>query len=126
MTLDPERVKEVFTTCLFADGEDHADRILAEGVVNTVGFHPRRIAEHKDEIEAMLKELPDEFWLSGGGGWTFLNACNDRHGNQWTGEHLRMEQLFQLGMAIGKVKSLMPRDMWSALPGGVPYYVIEA
>jgi len=68
--------------------------------------------------------LPEQFKGSAGGGWSFLNACDDKHGNQWTDLHLRMEQLFQLGIGIGKVKCLMPRAMWSALPGGMPYYAV--
>ena len=59
-----------------------------------------------------------------GGGWSFLQACVDKNGNHW-GEHSNMEELFCLGIAIGKVESLLPRDMWKVLPGGVPYYVIH-
>jgi len=36
-----------------------------------------------------------------------------------------MEKLFLLGLAIEKVKCLMPREVWPALPGGMPYYVIN-
>jgi hypothetical protein len=79
---------------------------------------------HK-KIETMLDELPDEFKKTGGGGMSFLNACNDKHGNQWTDLHQRMEQLFQLDIGIGKVKCLMPREMWGILPDGMPYYVVN-
>ena len=122
--LDPERVSAIFTDCLFRDGEDTSNHIKAEGIVRNVGFHPERLQNHKAEIEAMLDELPDEFKKSGGGGWSFLNACNDKHGNQWTGLHQRMEQLFQLGIGISKVQYQMPREMWSVLPGGMPYLVV--
>lgn len=124
VVLDPERVKAIFLDCLFKDGEDTSNHVKAEGIVRHVGFHPERLNSHKEEIETLLDELPDEFKKSGGGGWSFLNACNDKHGNQWTGLRLQMEQLFQLGIGIGKVKSLLPREMWSALPGNMPYYVI--
>ena len=121
--LDPERVNAIFMDCLFRDGEDTSKHIKAEGIVS-VEFHPERLQSHKAEIEAMLDELPDEFKKSGGGGWSFLNACNDKHGNQWTGLHQRMEQLFQLGVGINKVQYQMPREMWSVLPGGMPYLVV--
>ncbi len=124
--LDPEVVNAVFMDCLFRDGEDTSKHVVAEGVTRNVGFHPERLKSHKAEIEAILAELSPEFHETGGGGMSFLNACNDKHGNQWTGLHQRMEQLFQLGIGIGKVKCLMPREMWSALPGGMPYYVIMA
>ena len=125
VVLDPQRVEAIFMDCLFKEGEDTSKHIKAEGIVRSVGFHPERLESHRAEIEALLGELPNEFKKSGGGGWSFLQACNDKHGNQWTGMHLRMEQLFQLGIGIGKVKSLMPREMWSALPGGMPYYIID-
>ncbi len=73
----------------------------------------------------MLDELPDSFKKSGGGGMSFQNACVDKQGNQWTDFHQRMEQLFQLGIGIGKVELLMPREMWAMLPGGMPYYAIN-
>jgi hypothetical protein len=77
------------------------------------------------EIRAMLAELPDQYRKSGGGGWSFLNACDDRHGTQWTGFHRTMEHLFMLGLAIGAVTLLMPRELWDALPGGMPYYMVD-
>lgn len=123
--LSSEQVNAIFIDCLFKDGEDTSNHIKAEGIVHTVGFHPGRLESHRAEIEAMLDELPEQFKQSGGGGWSFLNACNDKHGNQWTGLHLHMEQLFQLGIGIGKVQCQMPREMWLLLPGGVPYYVVK-
>ena len=35
-----------------------------------------------------------------------------------------MEDLFCLGIAIGKVQYCLPRETWSLLPGGVPYLMI--
>jgi len=124
--IDPERVNAIFMDCLFKEGEDTSNHVKAEGITQNVGFHPDRLESHKAEIEEMLDELPDEFKESSGGGMSFLNACNDKHGNQWTGLHQRMDQLFQLGTAISKVKCLMPREMWSVLPGGMPYYAVTA
>ncbi len=122
--IDPEHVNAIFMDCLFKEGEDTSKYIKAEGIVTNVGFHPERLKSHKAEIVTMLDELPDEFKESGGGGMSFLNACNDKHGNQWTSLYQRMEQLFQLGIGIGKVKCLVPRKMWNILPGGMPYYVV--
>lgn len=119
------RVDEVFRDCLYKDGEDTSKAILVEGIVTTAGFHPERLESHRKDIEAMLAELPSEFQQSGGGGMSFLNACNDKNGDQWTGEQRTMEHLFQLGIGIGKVECLVPRKMWSAFPGGMPYYVVN-
>ena len=122
--LTAEAVEAVFHTCMFNEGEDTAGYVKAEGISCDVGFHPGRLEEGREVIESMLSELPLEFHESSGGGMSFLNACNDKDGKLWTGLHQRMEQLFQLGIGIGRVKCLMPKDMWSALPGGMPYYVV--
>ena len=131
MTINPkgltaERVSAVFTDCLFKDEELPAkEYIPAPGITSSVGFHPERVDGYKDEIAEMLAELPDGFQESGGSGMSFLNACDDKHGNQWTGMHRVMEQLFQLGLAVGKVTCQLPHEVWSALPGGMPYYVVN-
>src|SRR4030042_2298665 len=83
--IDPERVNAIFMDCLFKEGEDTSKPIKVEGIVRNIGFHPERLESHKAEIAAMLDELPDEFKESGGGGMSFLNACNDKHGNQGPG-----------------------------------------
>lgn len=123
--LTAERVTEVFLDCLFQDGDDNINHVKVEGIRGDVGFHLARLESHKAEVEAMLDELPDDFKKSGGGGMSFLNACYDKHGEQWTGLHQTMEQLFLLGMAVGKAKLLAPREMWELLPGGMPYYVVS-
>lgn len=123
--LTDDRVNIVFMDCLFKDGEDTSNHILAEGIVQAVGFHPGRIEEHRQEIHDMLAELPDTFKTGSGGGWSFLNACFDKHGNQWTGAHQTQEQLVQLGIAIGEIEYLLPREMWAVFPGGMPYFVVK-
>lgn len=123
--LTATRVLEVFADCLYREGENTDNAIIAEGVVSTVGFHPERLESHRKEVEVMLAELPKEFHKSSGGGMSFLQACFDKNDKQWTGSHKTMEQLFQLGIGIGKVTCLLPREMWSILPGGVPYYLVS-
>jgi hypothetical protein len=73
----------------------------------------------------MLLQLPDSFQKDSGGGYSFLEACNNKDGNQWTGLHLRMEQLFSLGIATEQVSYCLPRENWSILPGGMPYLVVD-
>jgi hypothetical protein len=123
--LTAERVESVFMNSLFADGEDTSQHVEVNGVMARVGFHPERLKGHEPEIVEMLEELPENFRIENGGGWSFLQACQDRHGNQWTGFHQAMDQLFMLGMGIGKVKMLVPRAMWPMLPGGMPYFGID-
>lgn len=123
--LTSEHVDEIFRACLFKDGEDTGNFVATEGITMLVGFHPGRLASHKAEIEVMLGELADDFMKSKGGGASFLRACFDKYGHQWTGLHQVMEKLFLLGIAINKVELLASKEMWSVLPGGMPYYAVN-
>lgn len=122
--LTAENVNRLFRSLFFKDEEDKSNPVLVEGIVHNVGFHPDRVKAATEEIQGMLNELPDPFFESKGGGWSFLNACNDKNDRLWTGEHRTMEQLVVMGIAIGKVKFLMERNMWPVFSGGMPYFVI--
>lgn len=123
--LSAKRVNEIFLDCLFKGGEDTSQYVPASGITFKTGLHPGRLEGHKAEIFALLDELPDDFKESGGGGMSFLNACVDRHGTHWA-EHMTIEQLLLLGLATGKVSyPIADREMWRALPGGVPYFVVH-
>lgn len=111
-----EKVRELIEACLNGK-EDGA--VLVDGVVRKFGFSPEKIAAHKEEIRALLNEMPDEFHAGKGGGMTFLNLCMDKDGDQWA-EHHTIEELIALGQAAGMAKYLM-REMMSILPGGMPY-----
>jgi hypothetical protein len=123
--LSPQRVISVFSDCLLQEGGDRSKEVLAYGIVITVSFDSERLESHREEIETLLDELPDEFMQSKGGGMSFLHACKNKRGRMWTGMHVVVDQLFTLGIAIGKVEFCSPRDTWHLLPGGVPYLVIK-
>jgi len=127
--IDPEEVDRVFVDCLFReeevkDGKPVVEPVKAEGIVSAYGFHPERLNGHAAKIIGWLHELPAGFHEKTSGGWTFLNACSDITGEQWTGLQMRVEQLMCLGIAIGRVKYVLPREMWKSLPGGMPYFVV--
>ena len=123
MKLTAEKVEVIFLDCLFKDGEDTTNYIPVQGLTRRFGFHPGRLNSHREEIIELLNELPEPFMEKKGGGWTFLKACNTKDGELW-GQHPNMEQLFCLGMGIGKVKCLTPREIWPYMPGGRPYYCV--
>ena len=124
MELTTENVTNVFKKCLFNDNENISNPIIAEGITAKFGFNQKRLNSHINDITDMLSQLPKEFQRDSGGGTSFLNACDNANGEQWTGLHEVMELLFMLGLATGNVQCLMPRDMWKVLPGGMPYYVV--
>jgi hypothetical protein len=111
--------------CLFKDGESTEEYKAGEGITKKVGFHPERLKESELVITELLDELPDAFKRASGGGWSFLNLCEDKHGNQWTGMYQIMEELVILGVATNKVSYLISREGWSLFPGGMPYIVIN-
>lgn len=124
--LTAARVGELLEKCLYQDGEPADQRVEVEGILHKFVLHRDRLQANANAIQALLAELPEQFRRSGGSGWSFLNACMDRHGSQWTGLHLVMEQLFALGMGIGKAEYVLPRELWDvAFPGGMPYLVLD-
>jgi len=122
--LTAEKVTQIFRDCLFVEGESTENHVLVEGLQLNIGFNPVKLEKHKEQIVFMLQELPESFQQAGGGGMSFLNACEDKHGYQWTGVHRTMDELFMLGAGINRVKELVPRHICSTLPGGMPYYVV--
>lgn len=128
MELTAKNVEEIFTQALFTKDEDIADPrynniMNGEAVMATYGFNGNRLEPRKEDVRAMLMQLPDNFFQSKGGGWSFLQACMRSDGVQW-GEHRSIDMLVALGNALGLVKFALPRDMWEVLPGGMPYFII--
>ena len=120
--IDASRISEIVKECLFKEDEDSSAAVVSAGVTRTFGFHPDRLKSHQAEVTEMLLQLPEEFHYDG---WSFLNACVDREGNQW-GDHPNVEELFVLGQAMGMVHCVLPREMWGMMPGGMPYYTVKA
>lgn len=124
-------VDRIVRACLYTDEELTASdssppdgAVLVEGIVSKIGFHPQRLEAHREEIRGLLGQMPKEFHKSKGGGMSALNMCNNREGRQW-GEHRDMDLLVVLGLGVGMVEYLMPREMWAVLPGGMPYILID-
>lgn len=124
MELTAENVQKIMFDCFFKNGEDTSNHVKGQGIRGPMGFNPVRLEHHKADIQSLLNQLPNEFMETGGGGYSFLNGCMTSNGNQW-GEQSNVDELICLGVAIGKVSFPMPREMWSFLPGGMPYFVVH-
>lgn len=128
--IDANRIEEILKDCFFTKEEVEAANgepkniVEAEGLFGKLGLNSDRVGKYKEEIKGMLSELPDSFMAGKGGGMSFLNMCLDKNGTQW-GEQQNVDELFILGNACGFAKYTMPKDMWSVLPGGMPYVVID-
>jgi len=120
--LESGEVTEIFMKCLFKEEEDSTTAIIVEGVRSKFGFHPQRLEENKPKILEMVSELDVGFK----GGWSFLNLCLDKNGRQWTDFHKVCEQLLVLGLGVGCMRYVLPREMWDVFPSSMPYVqVIE-
>lgn len=128
--IEPIKVHDMFLDCLYRqdelkEGKPIISPIEVEGIRGKFGLHPDRIKKYEAQIIDWLKELPNSFREEIGGGWSFLNGCMTHDEKDiWTGEQRIVDELFCLGIAIGKVAYCAPREMWSAMPGGVPYIKI--
>lgn len=127
MQLTGDNVRKVFLDCLFDEGytdKDIEDRgKMVQSVMICAGFDSAKLDKNREHIIELLEQLPDNFRKSSeSGGWSFLEACMDKNNHQW-GEHRSIDELLALGLAIDKVEFIAPRELWIALPGGVPYFV---
>ena len=133
--LTADKVRKTIIACLYKDAditldcngdlaEVPADAVLAEGVIHRYAFDPKRVVAQKENIRTLLNEMSPEFHVGQGGGYSFLNACMDKHGNHWA-EHSTIDDLICLGLATGFVTIPIPRDMWQILPGSVPYFTVD-
>lgn len=122
--LSTDAVEEVFLSCMSSEHATGQNETV-QGVVHKFSMDPEKVREHSEQIHGWLDQLPEAFHEGTGDGWSFLNACYDRDGRQWTGLHLQMEKLFVLGQILGRVTYPLPRTLWNVLPGGMPYVMIR-
>lgn len=116
-----ELTQNVFRNCLFKEGEDTTNLVKVEGITSMFGLHSKRLEEKRELVTALLAELPEKFKE----GYTFLNFCTTKEGEQWTGEHRVCEQLIVMAIGLELIEYCMPREMWAVLPGGVPYLIVK-
>ena len=122
--LTTEAVRTLAVSCMFedeelADGKPPRPFIFVNGITCAIVFDPERLEPRHLQVKELLDELPVEFKA----GWSFLNACDDKHGRQW-GVHPSMQVLMLLGIAAGWAKYCLPREHWSILPSGMPYFIV--
>jgi hypothetical protein len=107
------------------DGSAPEDAIIVRGLVTDFGLHPSRVEEKKPIVKELIEKIvTDEFLKSKGGGMSFLRLCVDREGGQWA-EHRTMEAFCCLAIAMGYAQWCMPRELWAAFPGGMPYVMFD-
>ena len=133
MELTESNVNTIFAQCLLAqepleESEPPASppphHTLVDGILHRFLFDTHALELHLEDIGAMLTQLPDQFHADSGGGWSFINSCDNKYGGQWADYHSTMEKLWCLGIAVGKARYSMPRDLWPSLYAGMPYLAV--
>lgn len=125
-----ERVEVVVKECLFddselVDGKPPESAVFVDGIACTFGFHPDRVAEQRQVIVDLAKEIVSpKFIKSVGGGWSFLRLPFDKDDNQW-GVHVNAEAFMCISIAAGIAGYCAIREHWAMLPGGLPYVWFE-
>lgn len=127
--INANRVTEMVKNSLFNDDEiidgiPTTEPIKVNGIMHNIGFHKERLESHRDEVKAMLAELPLVFQPGGGGGYSFLQMCMTKDDEQWTSLHRVMEELCVLAIGLKLGAFPMPRELWHVLPGGMPYFSV--
>jgi len=135
LELTPKNVERLFVDCLFRPDEVTEEQIekreppkgavIVDGLTCQVGLHGGRLEEHREKVKQLLTQLPEDFIRSKTGGMTFLGMVTTRGGEQWTGLHRDAENLLVLGIGLGLAGYCAPKELWEALPGGVPYVWID-
>jgi hypothetical protein len=133
MMIDTNIINDIVCDCFCLDKDKHivsemianGQCIRVDGVMGLFTLRVAKLKEHEPKIREFLSELPDDFFADKGGGSSFLNMCNDKHGNQW-GEHVDVEALIVLGIGIGCVRYIIEdRQWWKIFPGGLPYIQVN-
>lgn len=134
-----ERVHDLFLECLYRTEELQAiefpttdgvpaDAVIVDGIAHRVAFHPGRVAESKEKVRGLIREIVSHHFLrgdGGGGGYSFLNLPFDKSGEHWC-EQVTAGELVELALATGWGGYCLPREFWGSLPGSAPYVWFDA
>lgn len=122
-----QTVHDTFLSCLFSDGEDTSNAIIADSIIGKFGFHPERLEASRQLIIDVIRQMPEVFHpekKGGGGGYSFLGLCYTKDNIHWA-EHPTMNEFISLAFALNLGKFLMSREYWSFFPGGMPYLILD-
>ena len=88
----------ILKDCMYESDKIGDDFVFIDVIMHKFVFKKEKLDKNKNDIIDMLEQLPPQFKQ----GLSFLIACDDKDGDQWE-EHVNMEALVVLVIAIGKV-----------------------
>lgn len=122
LKLTAENVDKIFLDCFLPENyTDDTKVIVVNAVTGNFGFDPEKIEKHADDIQQMISQLSPKF-DENNGGYSFMNLPFKGETDEPWGEQINGDHLMALGLASGwMMLTFEDRDMWSILPGAVPY-----
>lgn len=120
--LTAENVNTILNKCLYTSSSSSSHKpLIIEGYKNDFSFDTVALNQERENIEALLSQLPSNFKE----GWSFWEMFRTNDGRNWTTSLKSMEALMVLGIAIEKIRYVLPKEAWWSLPGGAPYVVVN-
>jgi len=112
---------QVVTAALEGALADVPDSILIHGTLDVFSIDPSKV--DRTQVIDWLNQLDDAFMDNAGGGMSLMNMVETKDHELW-GEQYHADQLYVLAAALGLAAYSLPRPVWPALPGGMPYITI--
>ncbi len=103
--LSGKNMHEIFLDCLCENsGDSSNDGIRVVGYMTILTFDPKKLSTNKERIDLMYQEMPDVLLKKFYWDILFPDGCYERKdGTIWTKLNFQADQLFQLGVAVGKI-----------------------
>ena len=125
MKLTDDNVWQVYNKCIYNQdeqkNEESSDTISVQGIKRLYIFSLANLCEERKHILSLLSQVTRRSRY----GASMTQLCYNRREQVWTKNALTMEALMCLGLAIGKVKYLLPKESWSLLKNQMPYVIIR-
>ena len=95
--------------------------VVVQTAMQYLAFNKARLENHRAAVVDMIREIPNEFIDTVGGGWSLINLPLRKDGVQW-GEQWNADLFFGIAKGLGLAGFCIDdREMWVNLPGGLPY-----
>ncbi|MDE5630139.1 MAG: hypothetical protein K2I70_00915 [Bacilli bacterium] len=123
VTIDPEKVKRIFFSCMFSEEDIKDERpvkpcSIVDSPSGVYFLDTEKVNKHIMEIKDLIDRLPDLRKET-----SFVNLFFDRSNRMWTNDSKIVEILMVLGIAAERIEYAYPQEEWKAKNHGYPVIV---